>query len=225
MSNIQAATNELHRAFELLNKSFFDGKLPEPAITIQSSGKRLSMGWCTTKEVWRDQEDKIRKYELNISAEYLNIELMETMDTMLHEMVHLYNLVHGVQDCSRGGTYHNNRFKSESERRGFYYPENKPHPKYGWSFSRLTEETKEKILRLGINHSAFQIARKTTPLPDVTPIQDESSSSNAGNTVSPGTKKSNSYKWTCPACHLIVRSTKEKVNIICGDCNETLIRS
>ncbi|WP_336775354.1 SprT-like domain-containing protein [Paenibacillus sp. MMO-58] len=223
MSNIQAATNELHRAFELLNKNFFDGELPEPAITIQSSGKRLSMGWCTTKEVWRDQEGKIRKYELNISAEYLNIELMETMDTMMHEMVHLYNLVNGIQDCSRGGTYHNNRFKKESERRGFYYPDNKPHSTYGWSFSRLTDETKEKILHLGINHAAFQIARRTTPLPEISSNQD--TESQGGNTVSPGTKKSNSYKWTCPNCDLIVRSSKEKVNIICGDCNEPLVGS
>lgn len=112
MPNINAATKELHVAFNLLNKQFFNNELPEPAITIQSSGKRLSMGWCSSKEVWSDRHGKIRKYELNISAEYLNIEFMETMDTMLHEMVHLYNSVKGVQDTSRNGTYHNKKFKA-----------------------------------------------------------------------------------------------------------------
>ncbi|WP_232252125.1 hypothetical protein [Bacillus licheniformis] len=44
---------------------------------------------------------------MNIAAEYLDIEFMETMDTMLHEMVHLYNAIRDIQDCSRNGTYHN----------------------------------------------------------------------------------------------------------------------
>ncbi|MBT2724519.1 SprT-like domain-containing protein [Bacillus sp. ISL-46] len=102
--NIQKAIDELHIAFQKLNEEFFKGELPEPAITIQSGGKRKSMGWCSTNEVWRDKEGKNKRYELNIGAEYLDIEFMETMDTMLHEMVHLYNAINGVQDCSRNGT-------------------------------------------------------------------------------------------------------------------------
>ncbi|WP_232252126.1 hypothetical protein [Bacillus licheniformis] len=50
MTNIQAAINELHVAFKKLNDAFFNGELPEPAITIQTSGNRKSMGWCTTKK-------------------------------------------------------------------------------------------------------------------------------------------------------------------------------
>lgn len=180
------------------------------------------MGWCTTREIWHDKEGKIKKYELNISAEYLNIEFLETMDTIMHEMVHLYNLVHGVQDCSRGGSYHNKRFKAESERRGFYFPKD-PHPVYGWSFSRLTEGTKEIISGLGVNQNAFKIARNRQLL--VAPTENDDSGTTGNGTEKGGRKKSNSYKWVCESCGLILRSTKENVRIICGDCNMMLVQN
>lgn len=218
ISNIKVATDELHKAFALLNQTFFDNELPEPAITIQTSGKRLAMGWCTTREIWHDKEGKIKKYELNISAEYLNIDFLETMDTIMHEMVHLYNLVNGIQDCSRGGTYHNKKFKAESERRGFYFP-NPPHPVYGWSFSRLTDETKEIISKLGINEDAFKIARNKELL-----VTNEDNDEGKANGTKKGRRKSNSYKWICESCGLIVRSTKENVRIMCGDCRILLVQ-
>lgn len=218
MTNIKSAISELHKSFNLLNQTFFEGELPEPAITIQTSGKRKSMGWCSTKEVWSDRKGSIKKYELNISAEYLNIEFMDTMDTLLHEMVHLYNAINGVKDCSRGGTYHNKRFKTECEKRGFYFTESKPDKKYGWSFAKLTEETKETISTLGIDHSAFVLARK-----DFTKKGSEGGTGEEGESEGEE-KKPKSYKWTCPTCKLIVRSTKENVNIKCGDCDETLLQ-
>lgn len=36
--------------------------------------------------------------------------------TLIHEMVHLYNIKQGIQDRSRGGTYHNKKFKGEAEK-------------------------------------------------------------------------------------------------------------
>lgn len=56
----------------------FENKLPTAAITIQSSSHhKLAMGWCTTKEVWSDKEGKIKLYEINISAEYLDYEFLK----------------------------------------------------------------------------------------------------------------------------------------------------
>ncbi|MDK8746878.1 MULTISPECIES: SprT-like domain-containing protein [Bacilli] len=216
MSNINAATKELHRAFSLLNKQFFKSQLPEPAITIQTSGKRLSMGWCSSREVWSDKEGKIRKYELNISAEYLNIEFMETMDTMLHEMIHLYNAVNGVKDTSRNGTYHNKKFKAECENRGFYFPDAKPNKKYGWAFPKLKEETKTIIGSLDIRTDAFIIARRDPVTEEEKEIEKENNSEG---------KKKKSYKWVCPGCGVSVRSTKERISINCGECLEALVLS
>ncbi|WP_232252091.1 hypothetical protein [Bacillus licheniformis] len=50
MTNIQAAINELHVAFKKLNDAFFNGELPEPAITIQTSGNRKSMDGVRQKK-------------------------------------------------------------------------------------------------------------------------------------------------------------------------------
>ncbi|MCQ6267854.1 SprT-like domain-containing protein [Fictibacillus sp. WQ 8-8] len=212
MANIQKAIDELHIAFTKLNDGFFEGYLPEPAITIQSGGKRKSMGWCSTKEVWQDKEGKNKRYELNIGAEYLDIDFMETMDTMLHEMVHLYNAIQGVQDCSRNGTYHNKRFKAECEQRGFYFP-NEKDERYGWAFPKLTEESKQKIKGLDINEKAFVIARR-------------SGSSGAATGSDEGTdseeKKKTSYKWVCPGCGVIVRSTKPEIALKCMTCDQQL---
>lgn len=125
-TDIQRMTAELHTAFKLINKKYFNNELPLPAITIQSSGKRLSMGWCTVNEVWRDKEGKVKMYEINLGAEYINVSFEETMDTLMHEMVHLYNLVKKVQDVSRNGTYHNKRFLERAVKSGFEHKADKP---------------------------------------------------------------------------------------------------
>lgn len=211
--NIRAATDELHKAFSLLNKRFFNGELPEPAITIQTSGKRLSMGWCSVNETWFDQEGKIKKYELNISAEYLNIEFLETMDTMLHEMVHLYCAINGIKDTSRNNTYHNKKFKEECLKRGFYFPDEKPDKKYGWAFPKITEETRKICEAMNIDSTAFVIARKRPQLA----VEDEKE----GGEDEKERKKS--FKWVCPGCAIIVRSTKKEIRIACADCLKALV--
>lgn len=210
MSNIENATKELHVAFKELNRTFFNDELVEPAITIQTSGKRLAMGWCSAVEVWWDKEGIKKRYELNISAEYLNVDFMETMDTMMHEMVHLYNGLHGIQDTSRNGTYHNKRFKHECERRGFEFDQEGPDKRYGWAYPKLTERAKKIISMLNIRTDAFVIARKRAA--EISEEESEDSQT--------GRSRKKSFKWFCPSCGDTVRSTKEEVYLKCGKCDK-----
>lgn len=213
-TNIEKITSELHKAYDLINRHFFESKLPTIAITIQSESRRqLSMGWCTRKEIWSDKEGKIKMYEINLTPEFLDLDFYETMDTLMHEMVHLYNNIHGVQDVSRSGTYHNSKFRDESIKRGFEYEDDKPDKKYGWSFSRLSEDTKRKIDTLDINKNTFSIARKT---PGHYLTQEEQSSETNDEESK---NKPKSFKWVCSSCNAILRTTKEDMNIVCGDCN------
>lgn len=185
-----------------MNYRFFDGALPDCAITVQSSGHRkVSMGWCTTKEVWGDKEGKIKLYEINISAEFLDDDFFETMDTLMHEMVHLYNIVHDVKDCSRNNTYHNKHFKNRAIKSGFFYPDSNPDKRYGWSFAKLSPETKEIIRSLAIDQTVFSISRKGAMFFD-------SLSSDSKNEVPEVAADPKSYKWVCPSCVVIVRSKK-----------------
>lgn len=223
MINIEAATEELHQAFRCLNEAFFDGELPEPAITIQTGGKRNTMGWCSRYPIWSDNEGKIQLYELNIAAEYLNIDFYETMDTMLHEMVHLYNKINGVQDVSRGGQYHNKRFRDECLRRGFYYESDEPDKRLGWSIAKITDETKTKIDQFEINHDVFIIARNTFGTVGRETAEDEESSESTGMESGPGRRKKKTHirKYFCSSCGISVRASKI-VNIRCDDCDEKM---
>ncbi len=113
-TKMSRAVGQLEHIYNALNTDFFDGALPMPIITVQS--KPGTYGHCSVAKVWRRAEE--HTYELNIAAEVLNYPIEETLDTMLHEMVHLYCRENGIKEVSRGGRYHNGKFKEEAEKRG-----------------------------------------------------------------------------------------------------------
>ncbi|MEK4306915.1 SprT-like domain-containing protein [Oceanobacillus sp. FSL K6-0251] len=223
---IDRVSSELYKAFDLFNQKYFENKLPITAITIQSSGhKRNSMGWCTTNEVWGNKEGNIKMYEINLSAEFLDLDFHETMDTLLHEMVHLFHMVKGIKDTSRKGTYHNKNFRNKVLEIGFEYKDDKPDSLHGWSFARIGEKVKNEIDEMDINKDVFSISRKGFSY--FQQLDNGSSPDEVEIESTRGTAVSNpsSFKWFCEGCRLIMRSSKKEVNVICGDCNKTLIKS
>lgn len=56
-------------------------------------------------------------YQISLNAEYLSNQTDEIIGTLLHEMVHLFNLQNGIKDTSRSGYYHNKSFKESAEAR------------------------------------------------------------------------------------------------------------
>lgn len=235
---IEEITRELHKAFLIFNDYYFQGELPPTAITIQSSShKRNAMGWCTTRPVWGDRKGKIQMYEINISAEYIDLDFFETMDTLLHEMIHLYHKVKNIQDTSRNNTYHNKNFKNKAIELGFEYASNKPDPRHGWTYARLGKKAIEQIAKFEIDRSKFIIARKGSvyfkQIQELAQQQadlaeelateinyDEVEVVAGRETTDILERKPSSYKWQCPSCNVSVRSTKKEVNIICGECEE-----
>lgn len=200
--NIKTVIGELHKAFDLFNTELFNGVLPEPAILIQSRGnKKLCLGWCTVQKVWKNEATQEEKYEINLVAEGLNRGLYPVMATLLHEMVHLHNLVLGIKDTSRGNTYHNMKFKQTAEQFGLVVDHA---DKIGWSLTSLQSSTMVLIDSARFNEAVFQFARRQGQL----------------ETDKPRKKvKSSVRKYTCPTCGCIIRASKQ-VNVICGDCLE-----
>ncbi|WP_031368535.1 hypothetical protein, partial [Clostridium botulinum] len=139
-------------------------------------------------------------------AEYMNRPLYEIIATLLHEMVHLYNLVNKIQDVSRNGTYHNKKFKEASEKFGLIVKHDKM---IGWSITTLQEKTRQLIDSFNINEAAFDIFRI-----DIFSIDEEDPEGNKN-----GKRKSSSRKYVCNNCGAIVRATKE-LSIICGKCKQ-----
>lgn len=116
----------LEKIFRALNNDSFGGELEEPIITIQSTP--TAYGHITVAKTWKRKDDW--RHELNISADWLERPIENVVATMIHEMTHLYNIQHNVQDCSRGGTYHNKKFKEEAEKHMIHIEKDE---KYGWT--------------------------------------------------------------------------------------------
>ena len=88
----------LEKIFRALNNDSFGGELEEPIITIQSTP--TAFGHVTVAKTWKRKDDW--RHELNIAADWLERPIENVVATMIHEMTHLYNIQHNVQDCSRG---------------------------------------------------------------------------------------------------------------------------
>ena len=188
----------LESLFEKLNSKYFNGELVKPVITVQQDSTRGSYGWCTGWKAWRDN-DGGGYYEINICAETLNRPLEQTAETLLHEMVHLYNIMHEVKDTSRGGTYHNTKYRDAAQAHGLVVEQGE---KYGWHKTTLTEEALDWLH--GTDFAGFTLCRPAIK-------------------KKPTASKSSSRKYVCPCCGAIVRATKD-VRIICADCEEEMLQ-
>lgn len=197
----------LEKIFRALNQDWFDGELEEPIVTIQSTPR--AYGHVTVSKVWKRKGEQ--RHEMNIGAETLERPIEDVVATIMHEAVHLYNLAHGAQDCSRGGSYHNKRFKEEAERRGLVIFH---HEKYGWTLTEPSEALVDYIIQQGWTEIQMNRGGGWCPPPSVGG-KAGNTGTNTGSTETP--KKSSTRKYQCPCCKNSVRATKT-VNLICGDC-------
>ena len=133
----------LEKMFRKLNEHYFASAIEEPIITIQSTPR--AYGHVTISKAWRKSNGD-RQHELNLDAGTLDRPIEDVTATLLHEMVHLYHLQTGVQDCSRGGTYHNKCFKVTAEACDLRIEYD---PRIGWSVTSPTEKLLDFIVAQG----------------------------------------------------------------------------
>ena len=198
----------LNKIFDLLNNRYFENALSKPIITIQSTPR--AFGHVSVYEIW--QSGDANRRELNIGAGTINRPIEEVVATLLHEMVHIYNLQKGVQDCSRGGAYHNKKFRDEAIKRDLHIDH---HPTYGWTITTPTDA----LVTFCLDNDLTEIkVVRHEGIPRITPPTGK-----AGNapTPTPTTtrKPSSTRKLVCPCCGASVRATRE-IKIICGECYE-----
>lgn len=157
-SRSQQLHNELYRAFDFFNNVFADGKLPKVVITIQESGRRNAYGWFGNG-FWTDRLAGDHVPEINLSAEYLSRGSNGLLETLLHEMAHLWNAtVENIRDCS-GGQYHNKHFKTAAERFGLKVSRD---GKRGWAYTALTDVSREAISELNPDTQLFKSLKRKT---------------------------------------------------------------
>ncbi len=199
----------LEKIFRALNEHYYGGRLEEPVITIQSTPK--AYGHVTVAKSWA-REDGETRHELNIGAGTLDRPIENVVATMQHEMVHLWNIQQGVQDCSRAGQYHNKRFKAEAEARDLILSYD---PRVGWSVTEPGDGLIEFILEQGwgeIKMSRLE-GWQATGLGGRGPAV----------TGTAGTSpKGNSRKLQCPCCGASVRATRDGLRLMCMDCGKQM---
>ena len=210
MTSYNRAAGYLNKIFDLLNEEFFESALSRPTITIQSTPKAYGH-FSLREDTWISKLGAT--HEINLGAGTLSRPIEEVSATLLHEMIHYFNYECGIQDCSRGGTYHNRRFKEAAEARGLLVERS---DKYGWSHTAPGDALLDFVLKYGLTDilinrnefAGFQIPGTGT----------HSGISGAGGYVP---KKSSTRKYLCPCCGMSVRATKT-VRVKCMDCDEPM---
>jgi hypothetical protein len=216
MIKLSETVKKLEFLFDEINSYLFDNVLIKPVIAInpdrRGSKGGYTLGWFTLYKAWKvnstDDENNGGYYEINVTCDYLNRPFAETVATLIHEMVHLYNLQMGIKDCSRwGNAYHNKRFAQAAQKYGLTVKYNKSR---GFNETKLNEDTAHWINTRFPNES-FNLYRGGGKKRGAGPEDDIQD-----------LKQQSSRKYICPDCQTIVRATK-CVNIICGDCNVSFV--
>ncbi|MDL2219132.1 SprT-like domain-containing protein [Ruminococcaceae bacterium OttesenSCG-928-O06] len=198
----------LERAFGVLNNHYFQGQLPPVVITIQSSPR--TYGHISVQKVWKSQE--AHYHEINISAENLSRPAENVLATLMHEMVHLYCMVEGIQDTSKNGRYHNKEFRLQAMLRGLDIQ----YVRYvGYSKTAPTDVFIATLKQYELIREFNQCRVADMPVP----IDGGQGQGKQGTRA----KKGGAWKYMCPTgCGTRVRAAKE-VNALCGECGKRMV--
>lgn len=207
------AAGQLEKMFRALNTRYFEGKLEEPIITLQDTPQ--AFGHVTCGKTWTAGEKQ--KHELNIATRTLHRPIEEVTATMLHEMVHIWNIQQGVQDCSRNNTYHNKKFRDEAVKRDL---DIQHHERYGWTITSPTPALCDYIISQGwtdfdMHSGGGLVAIGKTP-------GGKQKGGEGNEDEEPKKKPSSTRKYMCPKCGCSCRATKA-LNLLCEDCMEKMV--
>lgn len=198
----------LEKIYRELNNDKFGGELEEPIITIQSTPK--AYGHVTCSRIWKSKDSE--KFELNLGAGTIGRPIENVVSTILHEMVHIYNLMHGIKDCSNQGKYHNTKFRDKAVSVGLIIEK---HDVYGWTITSPSDDLILYIADKGWTDILINRNEGYLPLNGKT--------TNGEDGEKPPIKKpSSTRKYICPCCGISTRATKS-IRIMCIDCEEEMI--
>src|SRR5205823_5098049 len=133
-------------------------ELPDVVIVLGTGverGRLVKLGhWWGGRWV----ADGAVRGEVLLAGEALHLPAEAVFEVLLHEAAHGLNAARGVKDTSRGGRYHNAKFKTTAEEVGLAV---RPLPPYGWARTTLSAESAERYAP-AVAHlaEAMRIARQ-----------------------------------------------------------------
>jgi len=205
MQSIKEIIAILESIFDKANEKFYDGKVIKPVITVQTA-RRGVLGWCSCNRIWNNEETNEKAYEINIVAEQLTRSINEVVGTMLHEMVHLYNLQNGIKDCT-AQQYHNKHFKNCALEHGLKLIFNRADVNRGYSYTELNDEGLAFVKEMGLED--FKINRG---------IKKEGDSETPKVPKAPRLPvNTKTYTFECD-CGIKIKHKDKELNVTCGLC-------
>jgi hypothetical protein len=151
---------------------------------------------------WRwSTHDGETRHELMVASQRLADGAAEVFETLLHEAAHALGNARGITDTSRGGRYHNGRFRDHAEELGLFVEQGD----HGWSATALPAETAERYSEV-IDALALAIDAYTGWREQDAPK-----------------KRQSQIKGWC-SCGRVIRASAtcwEEAPILCGECGDT----
>ncbi len=184
-------------AFDHFNRALFDGELPHCLLNFSRLAK--SAGFFAAHR-WINHERGETAHEISLNPDVLDLPPIEIMQTLVHEMCHLWQ--HEFGTPSRR-TYHNREWAAKMESIGLM-PSSTGQP--GGS------KTGQKMGDYVIEFGPFQMAFTDMPEKALLPWTSDSLER-----PRVGGQRRDQMKYQCPQCKTIMRG-KAGVNIVCGDC-------
>ncbi len=186
--------------------------LPDAVIILGSGvdrGRLVKLGhWWGGR--WQ-AGDEIRG-EVLLAGEALNLPVEDVFEVLLHEAAHGLNAVRGIKDVSRGGRYHNARFKATAIEVGL---DVEMMPPYGWAKTSMTPEAlKQYAVEIADLKDAIRIARR---IDDRRSAGITAGDGEAG-TTSPERTKSPPMSCGCGRKMRMAPSVAAQGPVLCGMC-------
>jgi predicted SprT family Zn-dependent metalloprotease len=185
------------QVFDYFNRILFDGHLPR--IILNFSRRAKSMGFFAA-ERWRQGAE--HTHEISLNPDVLDRPLLESMQTLVHEMVHLWQ--HEFGRPSRRG-YHNSEWAGQMEVIGLM-PSTTGKPGGG----RTGQKMSDYVIEGGPFDNAFRAMPPEYQLPW----------SSGGPVRKPN--RNDKVKYVCRSCGRIALWGKAGQDVACRHCGERL---
>ncbi|MGD9795035.1 MAG: hypothetical protein AB7V43_16310 [Acidimicrobiia bacterium] len=221
MSEAPAAASELIEACERAWRSIQHQQPGVPDVVIVL-GTGVERGRLVKLGHWwggRWMADGQVRGEVLLAGEALHLQPSQVFEVLLHEAAHGLNAARGVQDASRGGRYHNGKFKSAAEELGLVVTSMPP---YGWAHTALGPNASKvyepDISRLG---DAMRIARRlgaNVRLGEADRDKDQDQSETEGQTTGDAAARPGRAACGCGRKMRMTPSVLAQGPVLCGLC-------
>lgn len=220
---VPAAASDLLAACEVAWRTI-QNRHPDVPDVVLVLGTGVERGRLVKLGHWwggRWMADGEVRGEVLLAGEALHLQPAQVFEVLLHEAAHGLNAARGIKDASRGGRYHNTRFKAAAKELGLIVSQMPP---YGWAQTALgasaTATYEANIARIG---DAMRIARRLSAdvrIGEKDNGQGSTQADGEGPTTGDGPTKPGPAACACGRRMRMAPSVLAQGPVLCGLCGQ-----